>query len=84
MTMCSDRLVSIIEKGLNKEVNVTELTGRMTMDVVFNCAFGIDADIQKNTDNEYLYKTREIIKNINTIVGPFYFLSNEFFMNKII
>ena len=74
LKVCSDRLIVVIEQNLDKEINITEYSGRMTMDAVFNCAFGIDADIQNHSDNIFLVKTRELLRSISSLNPLLYFL----------
>ena len=53
MKMCTDRLVSKIERNENKEVNIKSYLSRFTMDTICNCAFGMDIDCLKNPDNAF-------------------------------
>ncbi|CAF0825035.1 unnamed protein product [Adineta ricciae] len=39
------------------ELNIYQLYKRMTMDVICRCAFGIDTDMQNDTENIYLKKS---------------------------
>ena len=36
---------------------------RFTMDTIWNCAFGIDIDIQNNPENEYFTKCEKVFSN---------------------
>nr|UOU03272.1 cytochrome P450 3045C2 [Brachionus rubens] len=60
LVKCSDRLNQAFEHEQDFEVNVTELFKRFTMDSIWNCAFGVDADIQNNPDNEYYKKCEDL------------------------
>ncbi|CAF1041423.1 unnamed protein product [Adineta steineri] len=49
--------ISSIVHNKNTEINIYLLYKRMTMDVICRCAFGIDTDMQNDTDNIYLRKS---------------------------
>nr|UOU03269.1 cytochrome P450 3045C5-2 [Brachionus rubens] len=57
---CTDRFIEILESEQNKKINVTEYLKRFTMDSIWNCAFGIDPNIQFDLDNEYYYKCESV------------------------
>jgi cytochrome P450 len=62
LKLCSDRLHATIQKNLGAEIDFTECIGRLTMDAVFNCLFGVETDLQNDTNNVYLSKVRAIVK----------------------
>ncbi len=37
------------------------------MDTIWNCAFGIDIDIQNNPDNEYFTKCENVFSNAENL-----------------
>nr|QEV83808.1 cytochrome P450 [Brachionus rotundiformis] len=59
---CADRLIDVLNKDseANKEVNVSEYFKRFTMDSIWNCAFGVDINMQYEKDNLYFKKCEEI------------------------
>ena len=46
MALTTDRLVEIIEKNLNKEINISSNFNAFTMDTIWNTAFGLDIGIK--------------------------------------
>nr|AHL88984.1 cytochrome p450 3045C1 [Brachionus koreanus] len=50
---CTDRMNEIMIKKTETSISISEYFKRFTMDSIWNCAFGIDTDIQKNVKNEY-------------------------------
>lgn len=51
-----------MEKDNN--VNITETLKRYSLDAIWNCAFGIDINIQESEDDIYFYKKcEEFFKN---------------------
>jgi cytochrome P450 len=77
LKMTSDRLIVTIDKNLDSEMNFTEYVGRMTMDAVFNCLFGVEVDLQNDLDNIYLIKTRSQIDMASDLSPLFNFLSRR-------
>jgi hypothetical protein len=75
LKICSDRLVEIINKNANNELNFSEHIDRMTMDAVFNCLFGVEVDIQNDPDNSYLLRARVAIRESNKYTPLFKFFS---------
>ncbi|CAF1035516.1 unnamed protein product [Rotaria sp. Silwood1] len=51
-----------IADSKDKEINIYELYRRLTMDVICQCAFGIDTDMQNDINNPYLQKATEVFK----------------------
>ena len=37
------------------------------MDTIWNCAFGVDIDVQNNPDNEYFTKCEKLFSNTSKI-----------------
>lgn len=46
------------------------------MDTIWNCAFGIDIDLQNNPDNPYFHKCENHFKIAAEFSLPLYLLSN--------
>nr|QUF59378.1 cytochrome p450 CYP3045C1 [Brachionus angularis] len=63
LILCSDRLISVLENETEKELNISEYLKRFTMDSIWNCAFGVDINMQFETENEYFNKSEIIFKN---------------------
>ncbi|CAF4512437.1 unnamed protein product, partial [Rotaria sp. Silwood2] len=55
--------ISQITDDKQKEINIYELYKRLIMDVICRCAFGIDTDMQNDTNNIYLKKLAEFLEN---------------------
>jgi hypothetical protein len=54
------------------------------MDTIWNCAFGIDIDIQNNPENEYFTKCEKVFSNTEK-QNLFTFLSsNILFVKKLL
>jgi hypothetical protein len=50
---------------------------RFTMDSIWNCAFGIDIDIQNNPNNEYFYQCERVFSNSVNLTFPLKLGSNS-------
>nr|QEV83793.1 cytochrome P450 [Brachionus rotundiformis] len=50
---CTDRMTQTMENNTEIEIDISEFFKRFTMDSIWNCAFGIDVDIQNKTENKY-------------------------------
>ena len=55
---------------------------RFTMDTIWNCAFGIDIDIQNNPENEYFTKCEKVFSNTEQ-QNIFTFLASNNYTFKI-
>lgn len=53
---------------LNKKSYLNDLSfyKRFTMDTIWNCAFGVDIQVQDNPDNEYFVKCEQFFKEIGS------------------
>lgn len=60
IVVCTDRLVETLGKETEKEMNIYGFYKRFTMDTIWNCAFGVDIDLQRNPENEYFKKCEQI------------------------
>lgn len=71
---CTDRLIEILEHNQEKSINITNFFKRFTMDSIWNCAFGVDANIQTDHDNEYFVKCEKTFQifgeqNLPILIG---------------
>jgi len=48
------------------------------MDTIWNCAFGLDIDLQNNPDNEYFKNSEKVFQMTNSFSLPIFFSSNAF------
>nr|QEV83809.1 cytochrome P450 [Brachionus rotundiformis] len=71
---CADRLIDVLNKDseANKEVNVSEYFKRFTMDSIWNCAFGVDINMQYEKDNLYFKKCEEVFRISSNLILPQY------------
>lgn len=53
-----------MHKEKDKEVNLTQFFKRFTMDSIWNCAFGVDINIQYERENEFFKKCEKIFKDL--------------------
>ena len=67
LVQCADRLVDVLETDNVKELNISDYFKRFTMDSIWNCAFGVDQDIQHNKDNEYFKRCEKIFRNTDQL-----------------
>nr|ATW72306.1 cytochrome p450 CYP3045C15 [Brachionus calyciflorus] len=64
LVSCADRLIDVLNKeGIECDVDIAQYMKRFTMDSIWNCAFGIDINIQYEKENEYFYKSEEIFRS---------------------
>jgi hypothetical protein len=47
------------------------------MDTIWNCAFGLDIDLQNNPDNQYLQKSEKVFTNAAQFTLPMYIGSRK-------
>lgn len=73
----SERFIQVIESEENNQINVSKYLDRFTMDSVWNCAFGIDIECQKNHDNIFFVKAVEFFKNTAKL-SPFVVFNSEY------
>nr|UOU03273.1 cytochrome P450 3045C1-1 [Brachionus rubens] len=57
---CADRLNQVLVS--EQEINISEYFKKFTMDSIWNCAFGVDVDIQNNPDNEYFKRCEALFE----------------------
>ncbi|CAF1054545.1 unnamed protein product, partial [Brachionus calyciflorus] len=89
---CTDRLNKILDNEQEKELEIGEFFKRFTMDSIWNCAFGVDTDIQNEPENEYNIRSEAIFcfignpnpMNFITIYIPEFqnFFLNCFFVSE--
>ncbi len=79
---CTDRLTKKLDENEESEINITAFLKRFTMDTIWNCAFGLDIDLQNDLDNEYFYKS-EALFSIAFDFSFAHFLSCKFNFQSI-
>ncbi|CAF1184641.1 unnamed protein product [Rotaria sordida] len=57
VNQCITSMTKKIDENNNNEFNIFALYKRLTMDVIWHCAFGIDTDLQNDNDNMYMKKS---------------------------
>nr|ATW72304.1 cytochrome p450 CYP3045C13 [Brachionus calyciflorus] len=67
LVSCADRLIDILDKDNKIELNISEYFKRFTMDSIWNCAFGVDINMQYEKENEYFNKCEQIFKDTTNI-----------------
>lgn len=67
MIKTADRLVDALKQvETEKTFNIITYFKRFTMDTIWNCAFGVDINVQDRTkNNDYFNKCEEFVKLIN-------------------
>ena len=75
---CIDRLIEQFEKKSEEEVSINMYMKRFTMDTIWNCAFGLDNDLQKNPENPYLIHSNQVFKEYEN-PSFFHIMSCKFF-----
>lgn len=69
---CVDRLVDVVQKDGN-EINVANYFKRFTMDTIWNCAFGVDIDVQKkDSESDYFIKCEKAFSDSWKFTFPMY------------
>lgn len=63
---CIDRLTVLLDNKNDVEINITNYLKRFTMDTIWNCAFGLDIDLQNDLQNDYFLKSEAIFKTKNS------------------
>nr|QVK45585.1 cytochrome P450 [Brachionus paranguensis] len=91
---CADRLIDVLNKEGDAEINVSEYFKRFTMDSIWNCAFGVDINMQYDLNNGYYERSESIFRDtayprIPEYLGVYFYefkeiiLHSMFFINKI-
>ena len=60
---CTDRLIEQFENKSEEEVYINMYMKRFTMDTIWNCAFGLDIDLQNNPENPYLVHSNQVFRD---------------------
>lgn len=60
MSKISDRLIDILEAHSDQNIEITEMTKRFSMDIIWNCAFGVNTDIQHTQKNPFYEKCEAV------------------------
>jgi hypothetical protein len=71
---CVDRLTTLLDDKCETNINITSYLKRMTMDAIWNCAFGIDTNMQNDLKNDFYFKSEAVFRAENTVT-IFYTLS---------
>ena len=95
ISLCSDRLIKVVDN--QEEINIYNYYKRFTMDTIWNCAFGVDIDVQNHPDNEYFKRSETVFRNtadltpimyltlyfheLKFFVGNVFMALNRFFLN---
>ena len=85
MVRCTERLIEKLEDQEEEEISINAYLSRFTMDTIWNCAFGLDIDLQNDIDNLYLYhsdRVFELAKLVNSsplVVGKDGYILNTIF-----
>lgn len=79
---CTDRLLSVLDKEQEKELSIHDYFKRFTMDSIWQCAFGVDINMQYDTENEYYDKCEIFFNNKFKTNLPMLIASNIFFSLK--
>lgn len=74
---CCDRLIDVLTKETGKDINIADYLKRFTMDSIWNCAFGVDINIQYERENTYFKKCEEVFKSFANLNILFY-MANYF------
>lgn len=72
LVTCADRLVDCLTKEEQKEINISDYFKRFTMDSIWNCAFGVDINMQYEKENEYFNKCETVFRNSASFTLPLY------------
>ena len=82
-TKCLDRLIEKMNKDENLgEVNFHLYLKRFTMDTIWNCAFGLDIDLQNDMDNIYYEKSESVFTMIQNSKSKIIFASGMIIKKK--
>nr|UOU03264.1 cytochrome P450 3045C7 [Brachionus rubens] len=72
LVKCADRMVNVLDKEKETEINITQYFKRFTMDSIWNCAFGVDINMQYEKDNEYFNKCEGVFRILAHLSMPQY------------
>lgn len=64
---CTNRLIEQFEKKSEEEISINIYMKRFTMDTIWNCAFGLDIDLQNNPENPYLVESNQIFRDLSKL-----------------
>lgn len=75
---CSEGLTQVVEDSIDKPLDINDLIGRFSTDVIGSCAFGIDCNSLKDADSEFRKYGKDVFKitkrqaviRILTILAP--------------
>ncbi|CAF0718008.1 unnamed protein product [Brachionus calyciflorus] len=70
---CTDRLIDVLNQdGQMSEINIAQYFKRFTMDSIWNCAFGVDINMQYEKENDYFNKCEEVFRLSANMILPQY------------
>nr|QUF59379.1 cytochrome p450 CYP3045C2 [Brachionus angularis] len=64
---CSDRLLDVFDKEKERDINVADYFKKFTMDSIWNCAFGIDIDLQNDSKNDYFDRCESVFRQTSDL-----------------
>lgn len=82
---CTDRLIAVLNKKMasNEEFPVSETIKRYSMDTIWNCAFGVDIDVQQSErDIDYFRKSEQFFINTESL-NIFSFIGSKGLINSL-
>ncbi|KAK9884820.1 hypothetical protein WA026_009047 [Henosepilachna vigintioctopunctata] len=62
---CTVGLFKVLDNELDKAVDIKDVLGRFTTDIIGSCAFGIDCNSLENSDNEFKDKGKQLFRSSN-------------------
>ncbi|KAJ8922556.1 hypothetical protein NQ315_007586 [Exocentrus adspersus] len=84
LTNCSENLNQILDKHYKdgEPVEIKDVMGRFTTDIIGSCAFGIDCNCMENPDSEFRryglksvqINFKQTLKNMTQVVFPYWFV----------
>ena len=81
LVKCTDRLINVMDTKVaqDKDVNITETLKRYSLDAIWNCAFGIDINIQESDNDIHYYKKCEEMFSLSESTHIFSFFGGKEF-----
>lgn len=73
---CVDRLLIKLDTDSEKEINFAQYLKRFTMDTIWNCAYGLDIDMQNDSNNRYFKNCENLFAMLSKFNLPIFLSSN--------